>query len=478
MAVSARGYKDAQMTDTLFKQWNTVCGQLQQELGDTLALHWLSKLVPTGLENHQLHLMAPSPCVQELIKKNYADHILTLWKNQNPAITELKFGLKKQPAPIQQVKPMLKASSVISSLSSAPARHIERKIVDKDGETLSSFLNPINTFDSFVVGKPNEFAYAAAKRVAEEMTPSFNPLYIHSAVGLGKTHLMHAIAWRIQELHPGTSVLYLSAEQFFHRFVKAVRANAALDFRDLFRSVDVLMIDDIQFIFGKKTTQEEFFHTFNALISKGKKIILSSDTAPSKLKGIEERLKTRISQGLVVDIHPTSYELRIGILEGKAAQKKIDVPFEVLDYLARKITSNIRELEGALNRIYAHSQLIGSTINIEMVKQLLKDVLHIQERAVHITDIQKVVSEFYGLTAADLKSNRRERRIARPRQLAMYLAKQMTTLSLPDIALHFGRDHTTVMHAFKQIEYLLQSDDQLGKEAQILTKRLKEGDHE
>lgn len=463
------------MTDTLFKQWDTVCGQLQQELGDKIAVRWLTKLVPTGLENHQLHLMAPSPCVQELIKKNYADHILTLWQGQNPAITELKFGLKKQPVPIQPARPVLRASEFISN---APAKSVERKIVEIDNSSLSSFLNPANTFDSFVVGKPNEFAYAAAKRFAEEMNPSFNPLYLHSSVGLGKTHLMHAIAWRIQELHPKMTVLYLSAEQFFHRFVKALRADAAVEFRDLFRSVDVLMIDDIQFIFGKKATQEEFFHTFNTLIAKGKKIILSADSAPSDLQGIEERLKTRISQGLVVDIHQTSYELRIGILEDKVAQKKINVPFDVLDYLARKITSNVRELEGALNRIVAHSQLIGSTINIEMVKQLLKDVLRIRERAIHITDIQKVTSEFYGLTAADLKSKRRERRIARPRQLAMYLAKKLTTLSLPDIALHFGRDHTTIMHAIKQIDFLLQSDNQLGKDAQILIKRLKEGDYE
>ena len=464
------------MTDTLFKQWNTVCGQLQQELGDGIASRWLTKLVPTGLENHQLHLMAPSPCVQELIKKNYANHILTLWQTHNPDITELKFGLKKQPVSPQPARPVLKVSEIISAL---PKKQIEPpQRADTDGDSLSSFLNPANTFDSFVVGKPNEFAYAAAKRFAEEMNPSFNPLYLHSSVGLGKTHLMHAIAWRIQELHPKKTVLYLSAEQFFHRFVKAMRAGVSVDFRDHFRSVDVLMIDDLQFIFGKKATQEEFFHTFNTLIAKGKKIILSADSAPSDLQGVEERLKARISQGLVVDIHSTSYELRIGILEEKVAQKKINVPFDVLDYLARKITSNIRELEGALNRIVAHSQLIGSTINIEMVKSLLKDVLRIRERAVHITDIQKVVSEFYGLTVSDLKSTRRERRIARPRQLAMYLAKHLTTLSLPDIALHFGRDHTTIMHAIKQIDYLLQSDNQLGKDAQTLTKRLKEGDYE
>ncbi|MBR5130022.1 MAG: chromosomal replication initiator protein DnaA [Alphaproteobacteria bacterium] len=460
------------MTDTLFKQWDTVRGQLQQELsGNQLALRWVTNLVPTGLENHQLHLLAPSPCIQEVVRKNYAHHILTLWQGQNPAITELKFGVKKQPPPAKPSKPAINAAAIISRIRGLP---VEPKVVEPESEPLSSFLDPAHTFDSFVVGKPNEFAYAAAKRFAEEMQTSFNPLYLHGSVGLGKTHLMHAIAWRIQELHPGKSVLYLSAEQFFHRFVKSLRSGTSSDFRDLFRSVDILMIDDIQFIFGKKATQEEFLHTFNALVSKGKKIILSADSAPSNLQGIEERLKTRISQGLVVDIHPTSYELRIGILEEKVAQKKLSIPFEVLDYLARKITSNVRELEGALNRIVAHSQLIGSTINIEMVKRLLKDVLHIRERAVHITDIQKTIAEFYGLTVSDLKSTRRERRIARPRQLAMYLAKRLTTLSLPDIALHFGKDHTTIMHAIKQIDCLLQSDDQLGKDTQTLITRLKE----
>ncbi len=465
-------YKGKKMTDTLFKQWDTVCGQLRQELGDKPALRWLTKLVPTGLENNRLHLTAPSPCIQEVVRKNYADHILSLWQGQNPTITELKFGLKKVER--QEVKPARPTISAAQILT--PTRHVEHQVVDSEGVAVSSYLDPSHTFDSFVVGKTNEFAYAAAKRIAEEKDTSFNPLYLHSSVGLGKTHLMHAIAWRIREIHPAKSVLYLSAEQFFHRFVKALRADTASDFRDLFRSVDVLMIDDVQFIFGKKATQEEFFHTFNALIARGKKIILAADSAPSDLQGIEERVKTRISQGLVVDIHPTSYDLRIGILEEKVAQKKLNIPVEVLDYLARKITSNVRELEGALNRIVAHSELIGSTISIDMVKNLLKDVLRIREKKVHIADIQKTTADFYGLTVADLKSTRRERRIARPRQLAMYLAKQMTTLSLPDIALHFDRDHTTIMHAVKQIDYLLQTDNQLGQEAQTLIRKLKEED--
>lgn len=480
-------------TETLCQQWNAVCGQLQQELGDSLAIRWLTKFVPTRLENNQLHLMAPSPCIKELIKKNYGHQILSLFQLQNPAITDVKFGLKssgcntKTVSMTSRIPPAAKQTSVpaqsvqqneTTQPSTVTPQCVAQKIVDADGEVVSSYLDPSHTFDSFVVGPSNAFAYNAAKRIAEEKDISFNPLYLHSSVGLGKTHLMHAIAWRIQDMHPGKSVLYLSAEQFFHRFVKAIRTHSTENFRNLFRSVDVLMIDDVQFIFGKKTTQEEFFHTFNALISNGKKIILSADSAPADLAGIEERLKTRIAQGLVVDIHPTCYDLRFGILKDKVTQKGLTVPHDVLDFLAKRVTSNIRELEGALNRIIAHSQWMGSQINLETVHRILKDVLRINERVVHITDIQRMTADFYGLSVADLKSTRRERRIARPRQLAMYMAKQMTTLSVPDIAAHFGRDHTTIMHAVKQIEILLERDHKLGQDMQTLMYRLKEGDNE
>lgn len=475
--------------ETLCKQWDTVCGQLQQELGDSIAVRWLTKFVPTRLENNQLHLMAPSPCIKELIKKNYGHQILSLFQLQNPAITDVKFGLKTSTCvqkPVQQtVKVVLPEQTPASTKpvqqseqNQPQTQCVAQKIVDADGEVVSSYLDPSHTFDSFVVGPSNAFAYNAAKRIAEEKDISFNPLYLHSSVGLGKTHLMHAIAWRIQEMHPGKSVLYLSAEQFFHRFVKAIRTYSTENFRNLFRSVDVLMIDDVQFIFGKKTTQEEFFYTFNALITNGKKIILSADSAPADLAGIEERLKTRIAQGLVVDIHPTCYDLRFGILKDKVTQKGLSVPHDVLDFLAKRVTSNIRELEGALNRIIAHSQWMGSQINLETVRRILKDVLRIRERIVHITDIQRMTADFYGLTIADLKSTRRERRIARPRQLAIYMAKKMTTLSVPDIAMHFGRDHTTVMHAVKQIENLLERDHKLGQDMQTLMYRLKEGDNE
>lgn len=456
-----------QTDDVLFRQWGEVCTHLQRELGDKIAVRWLTKLIPSALKDNQLHLLAPSPCIQELVKKNYADQILSLWQLQDPQIEKLSFDLKKHEAPT------LKAEN--KSIEVAPIKHVEQKITDVEGEVISSYLDPSHTFDTFVVGKPNEFAYAAAKRLAEEKSISFNPLYLHSSVGLGKTHLMHAIAWRMSEMYPEKTVLYLSAEQFFHRFIKAMRFNNTEAFRDLFRSVDVLMIDDVQFIFGKKATQEEFFHTFNTLIAKGKKIILSADSSPTDLHGIEERLQTRIAQGLVVDIHPTSYELRLGILEEKASKKSVPIPYDVLDFLAQNITSNVRELEGALNRLVAHVELIGGEINMQTVRLVLRDILKTHEKTVTIDDIQKITADYYGLKIADLKSVRRERRLARPRQLAMYLSKQLTTLSLPDIASYFGRDHTTIMHAVKVIGGLLKNDSQLGKDMQNILARLKEG---
>lgn len=453
-----------QNNESLGRQWDTVCGQLRQQLGDKIAVRWLTKLVPAGLENNQLCLLAPSPCIQELVKKNYADQILSLWQGQDPAINSVKFGLKKSEA----------VAPVITPKTPIVTAHVEQKIVDADGEVISSYLDPSHTFDSFVVGKPNEFAYAAARRMAENKDTSFNPLYLHSSVGLGKTHLMHAIAWRMNELHPGKSVLYLSSEQFFHRFIKAMRSNNTESFRDLFRSVDVLMIDDIQFIFGKKATQEEFFHTFNALIAGGKKIILSADSAPSDLQGIEDRLKTRIAQGLVVDIHPTSYELRLGILQEKCQKRGIELPEDVSEFLAKNVVASVRELEGAMNRLVAHAELIGSTINLNTAKIVLKDILKTHERVVTVNDILHETAAHYNLTVTDLKSTRRDRRLARPRQLAMYLSKKLTTLSLPDIGGHFGRDHTTVIHAVKLIEGLLMSDVQMKSDLNILVSRLKE----
>jgi chromosomal replication initiator protein len=339
------------------------------------------------------------------------------------------------------------------------------------------------TFDSFVVGKPNEFAWAAARRVAESEIPPFNPLFLYSGVGLGKTHLMHAIAWHIRERDPRRTVGYLSAEKFMYRFIRALRYHDMMNFKEQLRSLDVLMIDDVQFISDKDSTQEEFFHTFNALMDQGKQIVISADKSPTDLTGIEERLKSRLGCGLVADIHPTSYELRLGILESKVEQIKaeqtrpdeggVTVPPKVLEFLAHKITTNVRELEGALRRVLAHAQLIGRDITLESTQEVLHDLLRPRERHLTIDSIQKEVAQHFNIKIADMSSPRRARAVARPRQIAMFLAKQLTARSLPEIGRKFGgRDHTTVMHAVKKVEELIAQDTDFAEEVDLLRRML------
>ncbi|HCM83383.1 MAG TPA: chromosomal replication initiator protein DnaA, partial [Rhodospirillaceae bacterium] len=315
------------------------------------------------------------------------------------------------------------------------------------------------TFNNFVVDKSNQLAFEAARRVASSDSVEFNPLFMHGGVGLGKTHLLHAIANEIQARAPGRRVLYLSAEQFMYQFIRALRDKSTMSFKEMFRTVDVLMIDDVQFISGKESTQEEFFHTFNALVEQGKQIILSADKSPGDLAGVGARLTSRMGMGLVADIHPTSYELRLGVLHARADQAAMKFPVEVLAFLATSITSNIRELEGAFNRLIAHAQLTGAAVTLEFAQRILADQLRSQSRRVSIEEIQKQTAQHFGLRIQDFLSPRRQRALARPRQLAMYLCKQLTTCSLPEIGRAFGgRDHTTVSHAVRTIEHLLTTD--------------------
>ncbi|MDH3663480.1 MAG: chromosomal replication initiator protein DnaA, partial [Alphaproteobacteria bacterium] len=323
--------------------------------------------------------------------------------------------------------------------------------------------------------KPNELAFAAAKRIAELNELPFNPLFIYGGVGLGKTHLMHAIAWEIQRQDPSRKVVYLSAEKFMYQFIRALRFKDTMRFKELFRSVDVLMVDDVQFIGGKDSTQEEFFHTFNTLIDRGSQIVISSDRSPAELSGLEERIRSRLGWGLVVDIHPCTYELRLGILQSKAEglAAHVKVPDRVLEFLALRITSNIRELEGALNRIVAQATLVGRAITLEMAQEVLQDLLRAHERRITIEEIQKRVAEHYGIKLSDMHSARRARVVARPRQVAMYLAKQLTPRSLPEIGRRFGgRDHTTVMHAIKKIEELRAQDSVMSEDIEKLRRQL------
>jgi chromosomal replication initiator protein len=322
-------------------------------------------------------------------------------------------------------------------------------------------------------------AHAAAKRVAEGGPVTFNPLFLYGGVGLGKTHLMHAIAWELKRNKPNLSILYLSAEQFMYRFVQALRDKTVLDFKQLFRSVDVLMVDDVQFIAGKHSTQEEFFHTFNALVDQNKQIIISGDSAPGEIENLEERIKSRLQCGLVVDLHPTDYELRLGILQSKLDSNleqtpDLQIADGVLEFLAHRISSNVRVLEGALTRLIAIASLVGREITLELAQDCLADVLRSSDRKISVEEIQRKVSEHYNIRLSDMIGPKRLRAFARPRQVAMFLCKQMTSRSLPEIGRRFGgRDHTTVMHGIKRIQELSTQDPQMAEDLDLLTRTLR-----
>ncbi len=338
-------------------------------------------------------------------------------------------------------------------------------------------LNPRFTFDSFIVGKSNEMAYAAARRVSESAAIAYNPLFLYGPVGVGKTHLMHAIAWDIQRCS-GRKVIYLSAETFMYRFVEALRFKDTMAFKQQFRSVDVLMIDDVQFISGKDSTQEEFFHTFNALVDDHRQVIITADRSPSSLDGIEERIRSRLGCGLVVDIFPTDYELRLGILQARTEQligerPDLRIAPEALEFLAERVSQSVRVLEGALNRVVNFAEHTSRTVDVAIVQEALSELLRDSERVLSVDDVQQKVAGFYNLRMTDMVSARRTREVVRPRQVAMYLAKQLTLRSLPQIGRKFGkRDHTTVIHAVRKIEELRRQDPQLDQEIETIKKLL------
>ena len=450
----------------LDQQWSQVQGLLRAEFGETAYKTWLAPLSLQGLEAERVLLAVPTRFLRDWIAANYADRIRALWRRINPAIGGI--ALVVAPAAIG---PEPAASGPAPTLGEIPPPS-ELATAESD---IGAPLDPRCTFESFVVGKPNELACAAAKRVAELETPPFNPLFLYGGVGLGKTHLMHAIAWQIRRQDPKRKVVYLSAEKFMYQFIKALRFRDTMSFKELFRSADVLMVDDVQFIGGKESTQEEFFHTFNTLVDRGRQIVISSDRSPSDLSGLEERIRSRLGWGLVVDIHPTTYELRRGILHAKVAliADQVTVPDPVLEFLAHRITSNVRELEGALNRIVAQSTLVGRAITLDLAQEVLQDLLRAHERRVTIEEIQKRVAEHFGIRTSDMHSARRARAVARPRQVAMYLAKQLTPRSLPEIGRKFGgRDHTTVMHAIRKIDELRALDPVLNDDIELLRRLL------
>jgi chromosomal replication initiator protein len=441
--------------------WASLQTELLQSVGKNNYVTWIEPLKLIALEDGVARFDVPTVFFGDWVSRNFSDPIRQLFSKSGVVVDRLEF---KVSAPSKFVSVGRKAPFKIRPT--------------QDDEVPSAPLDARFTFDSFVVGKPNELAHAAARRVAEGDSVSFNPLFLYGGVGLGKTHLMHAIAQELSQRRPDLRVLYLSAEQFMYRFVQALRERQVMDFKELFRSVDVLMVDDVQFIAGKDSTQEEFFHTFNALIDQNKQIVISADRAPGEIKDLEERIKSRLQCGLVVDLHPTDYELRLGILRQKVDYYRqqyqgLTLVDGVLEFLAHRITTNVRVLEGALTRLFAFANLVGREITLELTQDCLSDILRASDRKITIEEIQRKVSEHYSIRLSDMIGPKRLRTIARPRQVAMYLAKQLTPRSLPEIGRRFGgRDHTTIIHGVRKIEELMSIDSQLSDDLQILKRIL------
>ena len=452
-------------------------GQLRQKLLKTVGKNnyttWIEPLEFDDLSEGVASFHVPTSFMGNYVSQNFADLIIYELNNAGEAVQRVTFSvaanLPDVPARVKEsvAAPAAEQPRAAAAAASSPLEELQAAPLD------ARF-----TFDSFVVGKPNELAHAAARRVSEGGPVTFNPLVLYGGVGLGKTHLMHAIAWELKARRPELNVLYLSAEQFMYRFVQALRERKMMDFKHLFRSVDVLMVDDVQFIAGKDSTQEEFFHTFNALVDQNKQIIISADRAPGEIKDLEDRVKSRLQCGLVVDLHPTDYELRLGILQTKVQQYRTTYPDlqiadGVLEFLAHRISTNVRVLEGALTRLFAFASLVGREIDMDLTQDCLADVLRASERKITVEEIQRKVSDYYNIRLSDIIGPKRLRSYARPRQVAMYLCKQLTSRSLPEIGRRFGgRDHTTVMHGVKRIEELKLTDGQIAEDVEMLRRSL------
>ncbi|SLN62779.1 chromosomal replication initiator protein DnaA [Ruegeria meonggei] len=454
------------------EKWGLLRNKLLKAVGKNNYTTWIEPLEFQELQDGVAVFSVPTNFMGNYVSQNFADLILYEMNTAGESVERLAFRVAAnlparpstdaapEPAPEQSLSQQAQVGNdALGSLQAAP-------------------LDSRFTFDSFVVGKPNELAHAAARRVSEGGPVTFNPLVLYGGVGLGKTHLMHAIAWELKTKCPDLNVLYLSAEQFMYRFVQALRERRMMDFKHLFRSVDVLMVDDVQFIAGKDSTQEEFFHTFNALVDQNKQIIISADRAPGEIKDLEDRVKSRLQCGLVVDLHPTDYELRLGILQTKVQQYSSTYPDltiadGVLEFLAQRISTNVRVLEGALTRLFAFASLVGREIDMDLTQDCLADVLRASERKITVEEIQRKVSDYYNIRLSDIIGPKRLRSYARPRQVAMYLCKQLTSRSLPEIGRRFGgRDHTTVMHGVKRIEELKTTDGQIAEDVEMLRRSL------
>jgi chromosomal replication initiator protein len=441
--------------------WRRCSQRLEGELSPQQYNTWIRPLHAVE-EDGRIRLLAPNRFVLDWVKEHHLGQIDTLLSE----IAE---------TPVPQV--ILEIGSRSAPRASALEDFAEERIApaagDAPGTARQSNLNRGFTFDNFVEGKSNQLARAASIQIGENPGRAYNPLFIYGGVGLGKTHLMHAVGNMMQTLNPSARVMYLHSERFVAEMVRALQHNAINEFKRHYRSVNALLIDDIQFFAGKERSQEEFFHTFNALLESQQQIILSCDRYPKEVNGLEERLKSRFGWGLTVAIEPPDLETRVAILKSKAAQIMVDLPDDVAFFMGKRIRSNIRELEGSLRRVAANSQFTGHPITVDFAREALRDMLAAQDKLVTMENIQKTVAEYYGIRTGDLLSSKRSRSIARPRQVAMTLAKELTSHSLPEIGSAFGgRDHTTVLHANRKIKELRESDARVAEDYANLLRNL------
>ncbi|GAA0127046.1 chromosomal replication initiator protein DnaA [Clostridium senegalense] len=440
--------------------WEKTLIILKEELTEVSFNTWIKSIEPISLENIALKLGVPNNFTKDILENRYKDLIINSIKSVSNKTYNVEFFVVSEEA--------------LEKESSKKEEITQRRLMVND--EMSAILNPKYTFDSFVIGNSNRFAHAASLAVAESPAKAYNPLFIYGGVGLGKTHLMHAIGHYIQDVNPKSKVVYVSSEKFTNELINSIKDDKNVEFRNKYRNIDVLLIDDIQFIAGKERTQEEFFHTFNALHEANKQIILSSDRPPKEIPTLEDRLRSRFEWGLIADIQPPDFETRIAILKKKADVESLDIPNDVMVYIATQIKSNIRELEGALIRIVAYSSLTNREINVDLATEALKDIISSKNaRQITIELIQDIVSSYYNLKIEDFKSSRRTRNVAFPRQIAMYLSRKLTDMSLPKIGEEFGgRDHTTVIHAYEKISQALKKDENLQSSVSDLTKKIQQ----
>lgn len=453
--------------------WQKCLQRLKDEVAQPAFNQWLSPL-QAEVSSMGLTLWAPNQYVLDGVSQDYLSRIAMILGELvgTGKAPRVMIGIgERQDAPTPP--PEGDGANVASEHTAGPESSVSLDKVKVGMVSHQSNLNPHFIFANFVVGKSNQLAEAASKQVAANPGGAYNPLFLYGGVGLGKTHLMHAIGNQIVQQRPKAKVVYLHSERFVADMVKALQSNSINEFKRFYRSVDAILIDDIQFFAGKERSQEEFFHTFNALLEGQQQIILTSDRFPKEINGIEERLQSRFGSGLTLEVEPPDLETRVAILINKAGQSKIQLPHEVAFFIAKRIRSNVRELEGALKRIVANAEFTGRDITLEFVQESLRDILALQDKLVSIDNILRTVAEYYKIKVSDLLSKRRNRSVARPRQIAMTLCKELTNHSLPEIGEAFGgRDHTTVLHACKTIKAFRLTDADIGEDFSNLLRSL------